>query len=61
MVKKELSSYRPRRIIEQSTEIWLPAKFDTKQKRPVEQAAKGCSLHHSLSSEIDKPIIFHWQ
>jgi len=61
MVKKELNSYRPRRIIKQSPEIWLPAKFDTKQKRLVEQTAKGCPLHHSLSLEIDKPTIFHWQ
>jgi uncharacterized OsmC-like protein len=60
-VQKEMSSYRPRRIIRLSTEIWLPAKLDAKQKRLVEMAAKGCPVHHSLSSEIDKPVIFHWQ
>lgn len=60
-VQKEMSSYKPRRIIRLSTEIWLPAKLDTKEKRTVELAAKGCPVHHSLSAEIDKPIRFHWQ
>ena len=60
-VQKEMSSYKPRRIIRLSTEIWLPAKLDDKEKRTVQLAAKGCPVHHSLSSEIDKPILFHWQ
>ncbi len=60
-VQKEMSSYKPRRIIRLSTEIWLPMCFDDKQKRKIEIAAKGCPVHHSLSSEIDKPIRFHWQ
>lgn len=59
-VSKEMSKYRPRRIIKLSTEIWLPAKLDDKVKRQVELAAKGCPVHHSLSSEIDKPVVFHW-
>ena len=59
-VNKEMSAYKPRRIIRLSTEIWLPACFDDRQKRTIELAAKGCPVHHSLSSEIDKPIIFHW-
>ena len=57
----EKSSYKPRRIIRLSTEVWLPVKLATEQKRLVELAAKGCPVHHSLSSEIDKPIHFHWQ
>ena len=60
-VKKEMSSYKPRRIVRLATEIWLPLKLDYKQKRKVELAARGCPVHHSLSSEIDKPIHFYWQ
>lgn len=60
-VQKEMSNYKPRRIIRLSTEIWLPAKLDAREKRKVELAAKGCPVHHSLSSEIDKPIRFYWQ
>jgi putative redox protein len=60
-VNKEMSNYGPRRIIRLTTEIWLPGKFDNKTKRKIEFAAKSCPVHHSLSSEIDKPVIFHWQ
>lgn len=59
-VQKEMSNYKPRRIIRLSTEIWLPAKLDAKEKRTIELAAKGCPVHHSLNSEIDKPLHFHW-
>ncbi len=60
-VTKEMSAYKPRRIVRLRSEIWLPHSFTAKQKRKIELAAKGCPVHHSLSSEIDKPIIFHWQ
>lgn len=60
-VKKEMSKYKPRRIICLATEIWLPQCLDKKQQRKIELAAKGCPVHRSLSSEIDKPITFHWQ
>lgn len=59
-VNKEMSSCKPRRIARLSTEIWLPAKLDDKQKRIAELAAESCPVHHSLSSEIDKPVKFHW-
>ncbi|MBT62244.1 MAG: osmotically inducible protein OsmC [Puniceicoccaceae bacterium] len=60
-VNKEMSNYKPRRIIKLSTEIWLPGKFDDITKRKIINAAKGCPVHHSLSSEIDKPVLIHWQ
>jgi putative redox protein len=60
-VNKEMSKDLPRRIIRLSTEVWLPCQLDDKQKRTVELAAKGCPVHHSLSSEIEKSIVFHWQ
>ena len=59
-VQKKMSESKPRRIIELNTEIWLPMKLDDKAKRIVELAAKGCPVHRSLSSEIEKPICFHW-
>ena len=58
---KEMSKHKPRRIMRLASEIWLPARFDDRQKRKIELAAKACPVHHSLSSEIDKPISFHWQ
>ena len=60
-VNKEMSKELPRRITRLSTEVWIPCELDDKQKRTVELAAKGCPVHHRLSSEIEKPIVFHWQ
>ena len=59
-VQKEMSESKPRRIIKLNTEIWLPVKLDDKVKHTAELAARACPVHHSLSSEIEKPICFHW-
>ena len=59
-VQKEMSKSKPRRIIKLNTEIWLPVKLDDKAKHTIELAAKACPVHHSLGSEIEKPICFHW-
>ncbi len=59
-MKKEMSKHPPRRIARLATEIWIPVKLETKVRQRIERAVKGCPVHHSLSSEIDKPIIFHW-
>lgn len=60
-VNKEMSPDLPRRITRLSTKVWIPCQLDEKKKRSVEVAARGCPVHHSLSPEIDKPIVFHWQ
>ena len=59
-VQKEMSEFKPRRIIKLNIEIWLPVKLDDKAKHTVELAARACPVHHSLSSKIEKPICFHW-
>jgi putative redox protein len=60
-VSKTMSKYLPRRIAKLTTEIWIPVKLEAKDRLRVETAAKNCPVHHSLSSEIEKPIIFHWR
>ncbi len=60
-VTKEMSKYPPRRIARLKTEIWVPVQLDTAQKRKLQLAVKNCPVHHSLSSEIDKPVLFHWK
>ena len=60
-VTKEMSNYPPRRISRLATEIWVPVSLDTSQKRRLEMAVKNCPVHHSLNSEIDKPVVFHWK
>ena len=60
-VQKEMSESKHRRIVKLNIEIQLPMKLEDKAKCIVELAAKGCPVHHSLSSEIEKPIYFHWR
>ena len=59
-VQKEMSKSKPRRIIKLNTEIWLLVKLADNAKYTVELAARTCPVHHSLSSEIEKPFCFHW-
>lgn len=60
-VSKEMSKYPPRRIARLSTEIWVPLVLNDSDQRRLKLAVKNCPVHHSLSSEIDKPVIFHWK
>ena len=60
-VNKEMSANLPRRITRLETEVWLPVELSDDQQWKVEIAAKNCPVHHSLSAEIEKPIIFHWK
>ena len=60
-VNKEMTTEFPRRIARLETEIWLPLNVTEDQKVLIENAAKGCPVHLSLHSDIEKPIIFHWQ
>jgi putative redox protein len=60
-VQKEMTADLPRRIAKLTTEIWLPIELDDDQQWKVQLAAKNCPVHHSLSSDIEKPIIFNWK
>jgi putative redox protein len=60
-VSKEMSANMPRRIARLATQVWLPVELTDDQQWKVQIAARNCPVHHSLSAEIDKPIIFHWK
>jgi putative redox protein len=60
-VNKAMSANLPRRIARLETQVWLPVELTDDQQWKVEIAAKNCPVHHSLSAEIEKPIIFHWK
>ncbi len=60
-VQKEMTAELPCRIAKWTTENWLPIKLDDDQQWKVQIAAKNCPVHHSLSLEIEKPMIFHWK
>jgi len=59
-VIKEMSQSSPRRIAKLPTQIWMPLPKTHPHKELLEKTALGCPVHHSLHSEIEKPIVFHW-
>ena len=59
-VQQEMSKPKPRCITKLKTDIWLPVKLNDSAKYTVELAARAFPVHHCLSSEIEKPICFHW-
>ena len=60
-VSKEMTAELPRRIARLTTEIRVPVVVSEAHQLLIEKAARGCPVHLSLHSEIEKPIIFHWQ
>lgn len=59
-VIKEMTKEGPRRIAKLATEIWIPLKKTQENVDVLERAALTCPVHRSLSSEVEKPVIFHW-
>lgn len=57
---KEMSADTPRRIVRLATQIWMPIPETHPAARALEGAARACPVHHSLSPNVDKPIVFHW-
>ena len=57
-VTKEMSKDTPRRIVRLATEIWMPSHLS--RDAALEHAALTCPVHHSLHSEMDKLVRFHW-
>ena len=60
-VSKTMSANLPRRIVRLETQVWLPLELTDEQQWQVELAARNCPVRHSLSAEIETPIIFNWQ
>lgn len=58
-VEKEMAS-NPRRIASLRTEVRMPRPLDEQTRQHLEQAARHCPVHHSIHSDIDAPIVFHW-
>lgn len=59
-VTKEMSADAPRRIVRLTTNVWLPFPKSKDPQGVLEQAARNCPMHHSLSPAVDRPMIFHW-
>jgi len=60
-VSKEMASDTPRRISKLTVHLWLPAVAKQLPEGYLENAARTCPAHHSLSPSIEKVVEFHWQ
>jgi len=57
---KEMSTDTPRRIVALKSKITVPLAGNHPQRKPLEAAALGCPVHHSLDPRIQKPVEFVW-
>ena len=56
----KVMSKKPRRIGEIIVEIDIPHELSYKEKKLLNQAAKGCPVHHSLHPDIKKQITLNF-
>ncbi|HVT57594.1 MAG TPA: OsmC family protein [Thermoanaerobaculia bacterium] len=56
-VEKEMAA-NPRRVGKLPVRIHLPARLPAAERRKLEQAANSCPVHHSLTPEIEKEVLF---
>ena len=59
-VTKEMSADTPRRISRLITQVWMPIPSTHPAAKPLEGAARGCPVHHSLHPDTEKVITLHW-
>ena len=57
-VDKEMRA-SPRRIGKLTVHFYLPD-IDPQRRKPLEEAALGCPVKHSLHPEVEVPVYFHW-
>ena len=51
----------PRRIAEIHVNIYFKTKISDEDRKVLEKAAHSCPVHRSISSSINKEIIFHYK
>lgn len=59
-VEKSMVTEPARRIGKLAVHVRVPGDLDDRQKKLLEQAAKGCPVHHSLHPDIEIPIHYTW-
>ena len=59
-VAKEMAS-DPRRISRLTTEVHVPLPNDHPQRELLENTARGCPVHRSLTAEMERPTTFFWE
>ncbi len=59
-VSKEMTSSPPRKIARLPVSLWMPSAMSDEDRILVENTARSCPVHRSLSPEVDAPIVVHW-
>jgi putative redox protein len=59
-VTKVMSAEPPRRIARLPVDLWMPRALPPDARLQVENTARACPVHKSLSPEIDAPVTIHW-
>ena len=59
-VEKHMSTDSPRRIVKLPVRVDVPVSLNADQREALENAARSCPVHKSISVEIDAPIEFHY-
>ena len=57
-VEKHMSVDAPRRIAKLPLTIRMPAGIDEQHRKPLENVAAHCPVHHSLHPDIEVPVEF---
>ncbi|MEM7387013.1 MAG: OsmC family protein [Verrucomicrobiota bacterium] len=60
-VKKEMSEDLPRRIVRLPVDIHIPLPGNHPDRALLEERALNCPVFHSLRTDIEKVITFHYE
>ena len=59
-VTKEMATSPVRRIARLTVTFNIPDRYTPEQRSMLENAAKTCPVHKSLSPDVEMPITFNW-
>ena len=59
-VDKEMTSSPPRRIARLPVVVHMPSLMSAEDRQLVENTARSCPVHRSLSPDVDAPIQVKW-
>lgn len=59
-VDKEMTTSPPRKIARLPVQVWMPKSMSPEDRQLVENTARSCPVHRSLSPEVDAPITVNW-
>lgn len=60
-VRKFMSEGTPRRISRLELDLQMPLPADHPDRQILENAARGCPVHHSIHPEIEVVMNWNWQ